>query len=70
MTVVVAQSAPEEAPLNSEKVPNHTMDEARLEEIMANLAANHQKKKRRQQSQPLALLVKQRAKRNKHRRAR
>lgn len=43
-SVVVAQSAPEEAPLNSEKVPNHTMDEARLEEIMANLAANHQKK--------------------------
>lgn len=28
---------------NSEKVPNHTMDETRLEEIMANLAANHQK---------------------------
>ncbi|MFA7336553.1 MAG: hypothetical protein WC028_07180 [Candidatus Obscuribacterales bacterium] len=43
-SVVVAQSAPDEAPLNSEKVPNHTMDEARLEEIMANLAANHQKK--------------------------
>jgi hypothetical protein len=41
---VVAQSAPVEPQLNSEKVPNHTMDEARLEEIMANLAANHQKK--------------------------
>ena len=44
-SAIPATSEQEESPpQNSEKVPNHTMDEARLEEIMANLAANHQKK--------------------------
>lgn len=43
-SVAPSEIAITEAPApNSEKVPNHTMDEARLEEIMANLAANHQK---------------------------
>lgn len=43
-SVVPSEIAITEAPApNSEKVPNHTMDEARLEEIMANLAANHKK---------------------------
>ncbi len=43
-SAVPSEIAITEAPApNSEKVPNHTMDEARLEEIMANLAANHQK---------------------------
>ena len=43
-SVAPSEIASTEAPApNSEKVPNHTMDEARLEEIMANLAANHQK---------------------------
>jgi hypothetical protein len=41
----IAKETEQESPApTSEKVPNHTMDEARLEEIMANLAANHQKK--------------------------
>lgn len=41
----IAKDIEQESPApTSEKVPNHTMDEARLEEIMANLAANHQKK--------------------------
>lgn len=43
-SVFPSEIAITEAPApNSEKVPNHTMDEARLEEIMANLAANHKK---------------------------